>query len=73
MLDKDKRAKLIAQEAVSLKCQLARIIALLDTNPMDLGAGGSNWGKSPQSELKLKMHEARRDMIRLEKIMYWLD
>lgn len=50
-----------------LQAELKRVIELLKNNDLDLGYSYSTYKE--KAELKNKMLEARRDMVRLEKFM----
>ena len=68
-MDKDIRIKKIDSTKALLKLELERVIELLETESEDLWCPSYRTFKN-KSELKSKMSESRRDMIRLEKLMY---
>lgn len=71
-MERNIRNKKIDSTKLLLKLQLERIIELLETDSNALMSEG--WGRDNlskiRSELKNKMRECRRDMIRLQKLMY---
>ena len=52
-----------AKQLVVLECK--RVIEIIES-----GVELNQWGGSVTSELKAKMHELRRDTIRLENLIY---
>ena len=71
-MDRDTRIKKIDNTKLLLKVEMERIVELLETDSEDLWDANYKTFQL-KSELKAKMHEARRDMIRLEKLLYDYD
>lgn len=65
----EKRKQQISDMRVLLSAELKRIVEILDSN-IELNIGYDYVSYKAKAELKNKMLEARRDMIRLEKLMY---
>lgn len=65
----EKRKQQISDMRVLLSAELKRIVEILDSN-IELNIGYDYVSHKAKAELKNKMLEARRDMIRLEKLMY---
>lgn len=68
----EKRNQQIKDTRVLLSAELKRITDILESDT-ELNLGYSYELHQSKAELKNKMLEARRDMIRLEKLMYDYD